>query len=230
MFVVWAILWSPLLDVRHVRVVGSRHTSSTDVASIAGLSNGDNLLFVDAADVAAKTEELPWVETARVDRLLPNTVRVRIVERDPAMTVTTEEGSWLVDDEGRVLETAAEGEDLPSIAAADLGPVEPGGTVQRPSIRAAVRAFGSMPKELRDRIEAGFAPTEERISFSLKGGTVIRYGAAEQLPDKNEVVLALLERFGEGSADISYIDVRVPSNPAVARGGVTIEEDPDVVP
>ena len=220
-FFVWAILWSPLLNVRHVTVAGGRHTTSTAVAEIAGLSENDNLLFVSASHVAEKAEELPWVKSARVDRLLPNTVRVRVVEREPAMTVTTETGSWLMDAGGRILAPTSDGGGLPTIAAADLGPVEPGGTVERPSVRAAVRAFGSMPKQLQEMIEAGTAPTSERISFSIAGGAVIRYGAAEQMPDKNEVALALIQRFGRGSEDLSYIDVRVPSNPAVARTGVT---------
>jgi cell division protein FtsQ len=220
-FFVWAILWSPLLNVRHVTVAGGRHTSSTAVAEIAGLSESDNLLFVSASHVAEKAEELPWVKSARVDRLLPNTVRVRVVERQPAMTVTTETGSWLIDAGGRILAPTSDGGGLPTIAAADLGAVEPGESVERPSVRAAVRAFGSMPKELQGLIKAGTAPTSERISFSIAGGAVIRYGAAEQLADKNEVALALIHRFGRGSEDLSYIDVRVPSNPAVARTGVT---------
>ncbi|MDQ4095477.1 MAG: FtsQ-type POTRA domain-containing protein [Actinomycetota bacterium] len=223
-FTVWAILWSPLLDVRHVRVVGGRHTSSTDIADVAGLSERDNLLFVSSSSVAAKAEELPWVESARVDRILPNTVRVRIVERVAAVTLTTDDGSWLVDEEGRVLAPAGETGELPTIAAAEVGALEPGATVQQPSLRAALRAVGSMPQELKDLVDAGFAPTEERITFALTSGTVVRYGAAEQLSDKNEVVLALLKRFGRGSADLSYIDVRVPTNPAVAHKDASAEE------
>jgi cell division protein FtsQ len=218
-FLVWAILWSPLLNVRNVTVEGGRHTSSTAVAEIAGLGDDDNLLFVSAEHVAEKAEELPWVKSARVDRLLPNTVRVRVVERRPAMVVTTETSSWLVDGDGHILSPASKSEKLPTIAASDLGGVETGETIARPSVRAAVRAYGSMPKELQAKIKAGFAPTSERITFSLVGGAVIRYGAAEQMVDKNEVTLALLERFGRGSEAISYIDVRVPSNPAVALTG-----------
>lgn len=228
--VVWAVLWSPLLDVRHVTVDGGRQTSSDDVARVAGLSSSDNLLFVSAEHVAARTEDLPWVKSAKVDRILPNTVRVRVVERVAAMIVTTESESWLVDPTGRVLGPATEQKGLPTIAASDLGSVDAGSTIERLSVRAAVRAFGSMPRELQSMIKAGFAPTSERITFSLAGGTLIRYGAAEQLADKNEVTLALLKRFGRGSEGVAYIDVRVPTNPAVSHSTTEPALDEEIVP
>ncbi|MDQ4143602.1 MAG: FtsQ-type POTRA domain-containing protein [Actinomycetota bacterium] len=215
---VWGILWSPLLDVRHVTVAGGEHTSSRAVADAAGLDVDDNLLFVSASDVAARTEELPWVKSAKVDRILPSTVRVRVVERVAAMTVTTESGSWMIDASGRVLAPAAEDHGLPTIAATGLGEVEPGATVNQLAVRAAVRAFGSMPKELQSMIKGGAATSSERITFSLEGDTLLRYGAAEQMGDKNEVALALVERFAPGSEPLDYIDVRVPSNPAVSSG------------
>ena len=212
---VWIVLWSPLLKVKNVVVDGGRHTSAGAVATAAGLTDGDNLLFVSPSRVADRTEELPWVESARVDRLLPNTIRVRVVERSPAMVVTTESGAWLVDDTGHVLAPAEETGDLPAISGTDAGSMEPGDEIARPSLQAAVRALGSMPRELEELVEAGVAPSGERITFTLRDGTQVRYGAAEQLRDKHAVVLALLERFGPAAGEARYFDVRVPSNPAV---------------
>jgi len=60
-----------------------------------------------------------------------------------------------------------------------------------------------------------FAPSIERISFSLSSGTVIRYGSAEQIKAKNEVLAALITRLGWERRSVSYVDVRVPRNPAV---------------
>ena len=214
--VVAAALWSPLLKVHNVDVDGATHTTSADVARAAGLDDEDNLLFVSTSEVAARAEELPWVKTAKVDRLLPNTVRIRIEERQPAMLLATEAGRWIVDESGRVLAIDAHTKGLPVMGAAGLGAIEPGTTIDRLAVKAALRAFGSMPPSLTRRIDEGFAPSSERVSFSLDSGTLIRYGAARQLGDKNEVIAALLERFKREDRVVSYIDVRVPSNPAVS--------------
>ena len=214
--VVWIVLWSPLLKVKNVVVDGGVHTSAGAIATAAGLSEADNLLFVSPSHVAARAEELPWVKSASVDRLLPNTIRVRVVERSPAMVVTAGSVRWLVDDTGHVLGSADGARGLPTIAGTDAGEVGPGDRLARPSLMAAVRALVSMPRELEELVEAGFAPTSERITFTLREGTQVRYGAAEQLSDKHAVVLALLERFGPAQGEARYFDVRVPSNPAVS--------------
>jgi cell division septal protein FtsQ len=65
-----------------------------------------------------------------------------------------------------------------------------------------------------------FAPTVERITFSLREGTSVRYGAAEQIRDKNEVLQVLLRRLDDEGRTAAYIDVRVPTSPAVAPADV----------
>lgn len=217
---VWAVLWSPLLEVNSIDIQGSPHTSAADVAEATGVL-GENLLFVSADAVAEDTKELPWVAAVRVDRLLPNTLRVRIVERVPALVVTTDSGSWVVDETGHVLQAARGNEALPTMKTTGHGDMEPGERLVRPSLLDGVRALASMPRELAAMVETVDAPTSEAISLVLTGGITVRYGAAEEMRDKNEVIVALLERFGSAEGQ-RYFDVRVPSNPAVS--GAQVEE------
>lgn len=224
-FLVWVVLWSPLLKVKDVTLEGGSQTTTAEVSRAAGLDEKDNLLFVKSADVAARVARLPWVKSVDVDRILPSTVRVRIVEREAAMVLTSESGSWTLDGSGRILEVGGEGSGLPVLAGSELGDLRPGETISTLSVRAAVRALGSMPAELREKVKAAFAPTSERISFTLEGGLLVRYGAAEELRDKHEVVIALLERVKEEQTPVTYIDVRVPSNPALANAVEAPAED-----
>lgn len=221
--VVWTILWSPLLDVRDIALEGAAQTRTGDIARVTDLDEAPNLLFVSAAEIAGQVEELPWVESVQVDRLLPDTVRIRIDERSAELVLTTESGAWLVDEQGHVLAQAKGNEALPTMGASDLDSVEVGERLNRPSLLAGVRAYAAMPAELQARVQAVFSPTGERISFSLASGTVVRYGAAEQMQDKNEVILALLARFSSEDGRRLYFDVRVPSNPAVSGAGETTE-------
>ena len=224
-FFVWVVLWSPLLMVKDVTLEGGSHTTTEDVERAAGLDEKDNLLFVKSAEVAEKVAALSWVKSVDVDRILPSTVRIRIVEREPAMVLTSEAGSWTLDGSGRILEFGGEGRGLPVLAASELGDLTPGDTISSLSVRAAVRALGSMPVELREKVKAAFAPTSERISFTLEGGLLVRYGSADELRDKHEVVMALLERLKQEPTPATYIDVRVPSNPALANPGETPAEE-----
>lgn len=212
----WVALASPLLAVDEVKVLGGEHTTSEEVARVAGLGSDDNLLLLSTTRVEERAETLPWVKDAEVDRMLPGTVRVRVVERVPAMVVSLGAARWTIDASGHVLDSGAVADDLPILGGADTGDIEIGAQLTTPEIQDALIAFRSLSGRLRRDIVAVVAPTFERISFSLQDGTLIRFGAAERLQAKNEVLEALLARLKEQGRSAAYIDVRVPTSPAVA--------------
>jgi len=227
----WVALGSPLLAVDEVRVVGGEHTTSEDVALAAGLGPDDNLLLLSTADVAAKAETLPWVRSAEVDRMLPGTVRVRVTERVPAMVVALGAARWTIDARGFVLDSGAVNAKLPILGGAETGDIEIGAQLTTPEIQHALKAFRSMSKKLRAKIIAVVAPSFERISFSLADGTLIRFGAAEKLAAKNQVLNALLAKLAQQNKSAAYIDVRVPTSPAVApRTSVAVDPAPTPAP
>lgn len=220
--VVWVMFWSPLLDLREVRVVGAKHTSTEEIVHIAGLDEtGRNILLLSTEDIAEDVETLPWIDDAKVDRMLPGTVRVRVEERRPGLTLSLEASRWTIDLHGHVLEEGVVDKKLPVLAGVEVGELEAGARLRTDEAMDAVRAFRSLAPKIRQDVVAIFAPTIERISFTLTGGSVIRFGAAEQLEAKNAVLKELLAQLkGEGRS-AGYIDVRVPTNPAVAEASPT---------
>lgn len=224
--IAWGGLASPLLAVDEVKVVGARHTTSEEVAAVADLGPEDNLLLLSTDTVEARAETLPWVRRASVDRLLPGTVRVRIVERVPAMVVSLGAARWTIDARGNVLDSGVVSDDLPILGGAETGDIEIGGQLSTPEIQHALRAFRSLSGKLQDDIVAVVAPTFERISFSLADGTLIRFGAAERLGAKNQVLNALLTNLRQSQKSAAYIDVRVPTSPAVAPRSAAPEPTP----
>lgn len=213
---VWTAFWSPLLRVRDVKLTGARHTTPNEVAAAAGLGSDDNLLLLSADDVAAAARELPWVADAEVQRRLPGTVKVKVVERRPALVVSLGEGAhWTIDANGHVLAEGRAEPGLPVVGGVEVGSIEPGVKVDAPVMREVLSTWRSLPKKLAADVEAIFAPTLERISFTLVDGTQVRYGAAERLDAKNEVLLAVRKQLVEEGRAASYIDVRVPTSPAV---------------
>lgn len=212
---VWAVFFSPLLAVRQVKVVGARHVSSADVARVAHIDESDNLLLLSPTEIARRVQTLPWVKSVDVDRALPDTVRVKIVERKPALALSLGAARWTIDARGRVLKSGARPA-LPTLAGAEVSGVEPGAQLTTPEISGALKTFRSMPRSLQARLGAIFVPSSERITLSLDDGTQIRYGSAHQLKAKHEVVKALLARLATQGATAAYIDVRVPANPAVS--------------
>jgi cell division protein FtsQ len=209
----WLLFASPLLVLRRVQVVGARHTGPNDIAAAANLSGDENLLLLSTGEVARDAARLPWVAHATVDRKLPGTIRVAIEERSPAAVVASEAGRWLVGARGHVLARGGRS-GLPVVADSDLGSLRPGRRVEAVEVSAALAVLRALPPRLRARVEAVFAPTQERITLSLSS-VLVRVGAAESLRAKASVLQALLRRMATEGMTVSYVDVRVPSSPAL---------------
>ncbi|MDQ3916241.1 MAG: FtsQ-type POTRA domain-containing protein [Actinomycetota bacterium] len=223
----WGAFWSPLLSVRDVKLAGASHTTAAEVAEAAGLGPEDNLLLLSAGEVVEAARTLPWVADAEVERRLPGTVKVKVVERKPALVVALGVAArWTIDAHGHVLAVGQTEPGLPVVGGVEVGEIKPGVRLTAPVMGEVLATWRSLPKKLASEVQAIFAPSLERISFTLVDGTQVRYGAAERLHAKNEVLVALRKRLAEEGRLASYIDMRVPASPAVGPPPPELTETP----
>ena len=104
-----AMLWAVALFFRmdHIAVSGNERYSGAEVLAASGLQTGGNLYFLNKFDVKeAIFEQLPYVETVRINRKLPDTLLIEVSECKAAAAVQSENGLWLISDYGKLLETA----------------------------------------------------------------------------------------------------------------------------
>jgi len=90
------------LDYFHIQTVqleGARFLTPTAVVAALGTDTSASV-FDDPARIRAKVESIPLVARATVDRRLPGTLVVSIVERIPVALVPTKEGFRGVDSSG----------------------------------------------------------------------------------------------------------------------------------
>lgn len=87
-----------------IQTAGNNHLTRPQLLSIFGEDVDRNILTVPLADRRAQLEQLPWVEHATVMRLLPNKIRVAIVERTPVAFVRQGGQIGLVDAHGVLLD------------------------------------------------------------------------------------------------------------------------------
>lgn len=99
------------LPIRSVRVEGNRALSSARVAELAGVRKGFGWVYYGAWRASA-LEQHPWVRGATLTRVFPDTVVVRVEEREPAARVVRD---------GREVVIAWDGVELPG--AKPLGPL-----------------------------------------------------------------------------------------------------------
>ena len=92
--------------VRDVFVEGRRRTPPEALRSQLGIQVGMPLLALDTAATKERLEDLAWVEQASVARLLPDTVHIRLLERQPLALWQHDGGFDVIDRDGAVVESA----------------------------------------------------------------------------------------------------------------------------
>ncbi|NJO38640.1 MAG: FtsQ-type POTRA domain-containing protein, partial [Rhizobiales bacterium] len=91
------------LTVRAVYADGRENTDRQALTEKLGIDIGDPILGFDTAAAQARLETLPWVEQASVGRFLPDTIKIRLVERKP-LAIWQHDGRYaLIDRAGGVI-------------------------------------------------------------------------------------------------------------------------------
>lgn len=87
-----------------IRVLGNSQVTRPELLSVFGSDIGRNIFHVPLNLRKAELEQVPWVEHATVMRLLPNQLRVSVVERVPVAFVREGNQIGLVDGSGVLLD------------------------------------------------------------------------------------------------------------------------------
>lgn len=87
----------------NIQATGLAEVSRADMLPVFGEDVGRNIFFVPLRERRKQLEQIPWVERATVMRLLPDQIRVAVVERKPVAFVRQGSQIGLVDGSGVLL-------------------------------------------------------------------------------------------------------------------------------
>jgi cell division protein FtsQ len=210
----WGATRSPLLDVDHIRLSGTQHTSFAQVIGASRIHRGMAMVDVGEGGAASRIRALPWVRRATVRREWPATVSIVVEERSPVAAAPAAGGVALVDLQGRVLELMpAAPADQPLL----LG-LPPAG---RPGSRLGGRAADllavarALPPLVVPRVAGVAAGAGDQVELRLRPTGVVRLGSPDQLGEKLLAIQTVLAQVD--LSRLAVLDVRVPASPALTR-------------
>ncbi len=91
----------------NIQATGLIEVSRADMLPVFGEDVGRNIFFVPLAERRKQLEQIPWVQQATVMRLLPDQIRVSVIERQPVAFVRHGQQIGLVDANGVLLDMPA---------------------------------------------------------------------------------------------------------------------------
>ena len=188
-----------------VHVEGATPEASADILRATGLRRDAPILDLDLKDLRGRVGQVGWVKSARIVRLLPDTLVISVVQRDAAAVWQHGGRSIVVDAQGRPIPEANAGEfaGLPLV-------VGEGANLTAPQLLPMIR---SRPR-LMQRLEALVRVDDRRWDLRLKDGGLI------QLPaEGEESALIQLDELDQKARILdlgfSRIDLRDPEMVAV---------------
>jgi len=179
--------------LKRVYIEGASPEAEPAIQQALQLSAGQPITRIDLEAVRQQAESVGWVESARVVRLLPDTLIVDVREHDRLAVWQDGRRAWVVDASGEIIPgaDARRHPDLPLVR-------------QRP--------------RLASRLEALIRVDERRWDLRLKDGSTILLPASDE-----EAALIQLDAMDqrERLLDLGFsrVDLRTPEAVALRAGG-----------
>ena len=157
-----------------ISVSGNDRYSRETILAASGVSEGDNLFLLNKYDAAARiTEALPYVESVRLSRKLPGTLRIDIVECSDPAGIQQDGHCWLISPEGKLVDSPAEAPDgCPMVTGLSLTDPQVGSLAAVPEEQSGDLA--RLLELLRQLRSKGMTAQIGEIRFE-ESGIVLRY-------------------------------------------------------
>jgi cell division protein FtsQ len=180
--------------VKNLMVEGRTYTERDDLMRRIGIERDDPTFEADLGDIETRLEQISWVRDAVVERRLPDTVYVRLMERTPLALWQRKNELVAVDAEGNVLTS----EDLGRfrnllIIVGDDAPLH----------AADLAAMVAAEPDLKSRVESAKWVGDRRWDLYLKNGAIVR------MPEDD--IGQAVRRLAEAQKDGALMDRKVES-------------------
>lgn len=204
--------------VEDVLVVGRSQTTRQELLNAVRLARGAPILAYDLEKARQRVEILPWIDSVSVERMLPDTILLSVVERQPLALWQSKGRFELIDQKGKVIskQSIDRFSDLLVVVGKDA-----------PENAAALLSILQTQPQLMDLAMSAVRVGGRRWNVRLKGDIDVRLPA--ERADAAWSRLAEYERnHSILSRDVKVLDLRLPDRLIVRKtpNGPEVELSP----
>jgi cell division protein FtsQ len=193
-------LGSPHFSVQHFEVTSSRRLSEPELARRAGVQIGESLLGLDVKAAERHLLEDPWVQSVRVTRKLPQTLRVELTEHEAVALASLDGEMFLVGSDGEPFKRWEAGDDhdfpvLTGVTLDDVAKDRPGAVGRLTTALTVLDHYERLPVSRAQRAqEVHLAPDGSVVLSVGKRGIALHLGQGPW-PKKLLMVAEVLRTF-----------------------------------
>ena len=228
---------TPAFTIASIDTEATEHLTAENIAKLANVEEGTTLLTFDETAITQNLRRNPWVGTVEFEREFPDKLKIIVTERRADCVVKMSSGSvcWCLGDDNVWIEpinlSVKDGQSANDVALAfaqDMGAllVTDVPTSMSPSAGHAandevLKAIASYREQFSDEFASQIvcfsSSSVESIACTLKSGIEISLGSPTSIDVKESVIQQILSKHPN---QVTYINVRVPSQPSYRKLGV----------
>ncbi len=225
----------------NIQASGLTEVTRADILPVFGEDIGRNIFFVPLSQRRKQLEKIPWVQSATVMRLLPDQLRISVVERTPVAFVRHGQQIGLVDANGVLLAMAAASMTKHHYSFPVVTGIDPGDPL--PSRKARMAVYGrligdldSTGQHLSEQIsEIDLTdPEDARVLMPEPGADILAHFGDDQFLARYQRYKAHIAEWRQQYPKLASVDLRyeqqVVLEMAGAGGARTTSDDGKALP
>jgi cell division protein FtsQ len=206
---------SPLLRVQRVQVAGTNVLDAQQIAELAD-AHGDSLVASNFGAARERIAALPLVQSVKIERRWPQTLRITVTERTPWGTWLLGDAVYVIDAEGYVLPDVPSPAGGPTIRALDgPGPLQAGDRVDADAVQLTHALLAQVPERLQLGVSTVEWSTGRGLTLKTDAGYEVVIGDSENMDYKLAVWQQIEAQLGRESMDGHVLDLRFGDRPAI---------------
>jgi cell division protein FtsQ len=199
----------------NIQATGLTEVSRSEMLPIFGEDIGRNIFFVPLSERRKQLEQIPWVERATVMRILPDQIRVALVERQPVAFTRVGQQIGLVDADGVLLSMPAAAMAQHHYSFPVITGIDPGDPAA--SRRARMAVYGRLMAELDSggqRLSKQISeidltdPEDARVLMPEQGSDILAHFGQDHFLERYQRYKAHIAEWRQQYPNLAAVDLR----------------------
>jgi cell division protein FtsQ len=225
----------------NIQASGLTEVTRSEILPVFGEDIGRNIFFVPLSQRRKQLEKIPWVQSASVMRVLPDQVRISVVERTPVAFVRHGQQIGLVDANGVLLSMSAASMTKHHYSFPVVTGIDPGDPL--PSRKTRMAVYGRMIGDLDStgqRLSEQISeidltdPEDARVLMPEPGADILAHFGDDQFLARYQRYKAHIAEWRQQYPKLASVDLRyeqqVVLEMAGAGGSRTTTDDGKTLP
>lgn len=212
----WAywVFTSPFFRISDVVVEGNSRVSTDTIVGAADVF-GESMFTTDLASAQKELYKLPLVNSVRVEREWPHTLKIIVEERKA--WGTWEQGSvqYTIDRNGVVLGVGRAADGSPSIVSSELGSRAQGDHVDYQAVDAAAEIYEKLPRQLGTTVKQVSFIAGKGVQVTTTNNQTALLGDSSSIAYKLSVWAAMAQQAQLQKINYTTIDLRYGNRPVL---------------